>query len=87
MLAEIVIVSQGETPRKRGELRAFSSLILGCKPAFYFPLKEVKASRPIAEVSENRQSTLWHWDSDSLKHTALFSCAGCERTLKWRETI
>lgn len=56
-------------------MKAFSSLILGCKSAFYFPLKEVKAACPVAEVSEHTQSTLRHRDSD-LKHAALFTCAG-----------
>lgn len=52
----------------------FSSLILGGEPAWYFPLKEVKAARPVAEVSEHRVQ-LWHQDSGLLKHAASLSCA------------
>lgn len=33
----------------------FSSLILGGEPAWYVPLKEVKAARPVAEVSAHTE--------------------------------
>lgn len=50
----IALVSEGETPKKRAE--GISQTYPGLQVYLYFPLKEVQASRPVAEVLEHSQN-------------------------------